>query len=63
VARPLTVNDPARLKLIADLVPGTLKVQQKAYLWALKNPNLTAVVSEMINQQMVDDNLPLGAPK
>ena len=67
VARPVNPGngaaDPARVKLIADAIPGPLKIPQKAYLWALKNPNLTAVVSELVNQQMVDDNLPLAALK
>ena len=67
VARPVNPGsgpaDPARVKLIADAIPGPLKIPQKAYLWALKNPNLTAVVSELVNQQMVDDNLPLAAVK
>jgi len=67
VARPVNPGsgraDPARVKLVADAVPGPLKAPQKAYLWALKNPNLTAVISELVNQQMVDDNLPLAAAK
>ncbi|MEO8132291.1 MAG: aldo/keto reductase, partial [Bryobacteraceae bacterium] len=67
VARPVHPGsgeaDPARVKLITDAVPGPLKVPQKAYLWALKNPNLRAVVSELVNQQMVDENLPLAAAK
>jgi aryl-alcohol dehydrogenase-like predicted oxidoreductase len=56
-------NDPARLKLINDAVPGDIKVPQKAYLWALRNPNLSAVISELINAGLVKDNLPLAAPK
>lgn len=67
VARPVNPGrgtaDPARVKLIEDAIQGPLKAPQKAYVWALKNPNLTAVVSELINQQMVDDNLPLAASK
>jgi hypothetical protein len=67
VARPVnpgrTAPDPARVKLIQDAIPGSLKVPQKAYIWALKNPNLTAVISELINQKMVDDNLPLAGTK
>jgi predicted aldo/keto reductase-like oxidoreductase len=67
VARPVnpgrTAPDPARVKLIQDAIPGPLKVPQKAYIWALKNPNVTAVISELINQQMVDDNLPLASSK
>ncbi len=67
VAKPVNPRnkapDPARVKLIADAIPGPLKIPQKAYLWALKNPNLTAVVSELVNQQMVDENLPLAGAK
>jgi aryl-alcohol dehydrogenase-like predicted oxidoreductase len=55
--------DPARLKLIDDAVPGALKAPQKAYVWALRNPGIAAVNSEMINQQLVDENLPLAASK
>lgn len=51
---------PERVKLINDAVLGALKVPQKAYVWALRNANLSGVVSEMMNQQHVDDNLPLA---
>jgi predicted aldo/keto reductase-like oxidoreductase len=67
VARPVNPGngaaDPARVKLIEDAVAGPLKVPQKAYLWALKNPGITAAVSELVTQQMVDDNLPLAGAK
>jgi aryl-alcohol dehydrogenase-like predicted oxidoreductase len=67
VARPVhpgrAAADPARLKLINEAVPGALKPPQKAYVWALRNPALAAVNSEMINQQMVDENLPLAGKK
>ena len=67
VARPVhpgkQAADPERLKLLDTAMPGTMKVPQRAYLWALKNSNITAVNSEMINQQMVDDNLPLAGKK
>ena len=55
-------NDPARLKLIEDAVPGgSLKPPQKAYLWTLRNPNLSAVISELVNAQLVRENLPLAS--
>ncbi len=67
VARPVhpgrAAAAPERLKLIDTAMPGSLKVPQRAYLWALKNPNIAAVNSEMVNQQMVDDNLPLAGKK
>lgn len=56
-------DDPARVRLINDAVPGEIKAPQKAYLWALRNPNLSAVISELINADLVKDNLPLAAPK
>jgi aryl-alcohol dehydrogenase-like predicted oxidoreductase len=52
-----------RTRLIHDAVPGTLKAPQKAYVWALRNPNLSAVVSEMITREHVEDNLPLAGQK
>ncbi len=70
VARPVhngrnngTPDDPARVKLIEDAVPGALKAPQKAYLWALRNPNLAGVISELVNAALVRDNLPLARPK
>ena len=66
VARPVFSGRPdrpanaARTKLIEQAVPGKLKVPQKAYVWALRNPNLTAVISELVNTEMVKENLPLA---
>ncbi|HYP13221.1 MAG TPA: aldo/keto reductase [Bryobacteraceae bacterium] len=51
-----------RLRVINELVPGDLKPAQKAYAWALRNPNLSAVISEMVTADHVKDNLPLAAP-
>jgi aryl-alcohol dehydrogenase-like predicted oxidoreductase len=56
-------TDAKRLTAIHEAVPGPLKVPQKAYLWALRNPTITAVVSELVNQQLVDENLPLAGKK
>jgi predicted aldo/keto reductase-like oxidoreductase len=66
VARPVFSGRPdrpanaARTQLIEQAVPGKLKVPQKAYVWALRNQNLTAVISELINMEMVKENLPLA---
>lgn len=51
---------PERVKLIEGAVTGELKTPQKAYVWALRNPNLSSVISEMVNQQHVAENLPLA---
>ena len=56
-------DDPARQALIQKAMPGDLKIPQKAYLWALRNPAVAAVNSEMVNAEMVRDNLPLAARK
>jgi aryl-alcohol dehydrogenase-like predicted oxidoreductase len=70
VARPVNhgrntgkPNDPARVKLINEAVPGDLKVPQKAYVWALRNPNLSGVISELVNRGMVQDNVPLAGAR
>lgn len=58
-----TQDDPARVARMHELVPGSLKVPQKAYLWGLRNENLSAVISNMTDLAMVDDNLPLAGKK
>jgi aryl-alcohol dehydrogenase-like predicted oxidoreductase len=61
--RPGRSADPARVELIERAVPGPLKVPQKAYVWALRNPNVAGVISEMGNLELVKDNLPLAGNK
>ena len=56
-------DDPKRVALIEKAMPGPMKIPVKAYLWALRNPLIAAVNSEMNNQQMVDDNLPVAGKK
>lgn len=70
VARPVyngrgngTPDDPRRVKMIETAVQGPLKVPQKAYLWMLRNPNVTAVISEMDSAQLVRENLPLATAR
>ncbi len=60
---PQRPDDPARQALIQKAVPGDLKIPQKAYLWALRNPAIAAVNSEMITADHVRDNLPLAGRK
>ena len=70
VARPVhpgrdygKADDPKRVRLIEEAVPGPWNVPQKAYLWALQNPSVSAVISEMVDGSMVKDNLPLAGRK
>lgn len=61
--RPGRQDDPARVKLIEKAVPGPLKVPQKAYVWGLRNSNLSAVIANMVNLEQVNDDLPLAGSK
>lgn len=61
--RPNQTDSPERIAAIETVMPGPLKRPMKAYTWALRNPNLSAVISEMGSQAIVDDNLPLAAAK
>ena len=55
--RPLI---PKRVGLIENQVSGPEKIPQKCYLWALRNPHISGVISEMVNAQLVKENLPLA---
>lgn len=65
VARPLYAGpnrEPAAPETVSELeqtVKGEFSVPQKAYLWALNNPNLSGVIANMVNSQQVDQNLGL----
>ncbi|MGH9327164.1 MAG: aldo/keto reductase [Terriglobia bacterium] len=48
---------PERAALLNQTVPGNLGVHQKAYRLALSNPHLSAVISNMVNEQQVRENL------
>lgn len=60
---PGTEAPAHRVSKLQSLIPGDLKVPQKAYVWALRNPNLTACISEMITAEHVKDNVALAAAK
>jgi aryl-alcohol dehydrogenase-like predicted oxidoreductase len=68
VARPVYPGNgraasSERLKVLDAAMPGPLSVPKRAYLWALRNPSLTAVISEMTNAKLVEDNLLLAGTK
>jgi len=50
---------PERADLLNSLVPGDMPLPVKAYRFMLNNPNLSAVISCMWNDQMVRENLAL----
>ena len=50
---PRQPDDPARQAIVQRAVPGDWKIPQKAYLWALQNPAIAAVNSELVNAELV----------
>jgi predicted aldo/keto reductase-like oxidoreductase len=52
-----TAADPERVKLMESTLDGPWPTPQKAYLWALQNQNLTAVISELLDEKLVESNL------
>jgi aryl-alcohol dehydrogenase-like predicted oxidoreductase len=52
-----TNRRPERAVVLDRLVPGELNIYQKAYTFGLANPNLTAAISNMVNEQQVVENL------
>ena len=52
-----------RLQKIHRLVPGDMKAPMKAYLWALQNANVSAVISNLWDQTFIRENLSLAGKK
>ena len=48
---------PERALLLDRIVPGELTTHQKAYTFGLSNPNLAAVISNMVDEKQVNENL------
>ena len=52
-----------RVAKVERIVPGDLKAPQKAYLWALQNPRITAVISNLWDETYIRENLALAGRK
>ena len=52
-----------RIDKVERIVPGEMKAPMKAYLWALQNPNISAVVANLWDQQFVHENLSVAGKK
>jgi aryl-alcohol dehydrogenase-like predicted oxidoreductase len=52
-----------RVQKVDRVVPGEMKPPLKAYLWALQNPHLTAVISNLWDPTHVKENLALAGKK
>jgi aryl-alcohol dehydrogenase-like predicted oxidoreductase len=52
-----------RIDKVNRIVPGDLKAPMKAYVWALQNPYISAVISNLWDRQYIDENLSLAGMK
>lgn len=52
-----------RIEKVNKIVPGDMKAPMKAYLWALQNPNISAVISNLWDDKYVEENLSLAGKK
>jgi aryl-alcohol dehydrogenase-like predicted oxidoreductase len=52
-----------RIQKVQRIVPGDMKPPVKAYLWALQNQNISAVISNLWDEQYIDENLSVTGKK
>jgi aryl-alcohol dehydrogenase-like predicted oxidoreductase len=52
-----------RIDKVNQIVPGDMKAPMKAYVWALQNPNISAVISNLWDEKFVEENLSLAGKK
>lgn len=52
-----------RIDKVHRIVPGEMKAPMKAYLWALQNPNVSAVISNLWSETFIEENLSLAGQK
>ena len=52
-----------RIQKVQRIVPGDMKPPVKAYLWALQNPNISGVISNLWDEQHVNENLSVVGKK
>ncbi|MEM9833628.1 MAG: aldo/keto reductase [Bacteroidota bacterium] len=52
-----------RIDKVERIVPGDMKAPMKAYIWALQNPRISAVISNLWDEQYVNENLSVAGKK
>ncbi|WP_162417500.1 aldo/keto reductase [Cyclobacterium roseum] len=52
-----------RIQKVQRIVPGEMKAPVKAYMWVLQNQNISAVISNLWDEQHVNDNLSVAGKK
>ncbi|HEX8200983.1 MAG TPA: aldo/keto reductase [Isosphaeraceae bacterium] len=61
--KPLQPVPQWRVEKVERIVPGDWKAPQKAYLWALRDPRIAAVISNLWDETFVEENLALAGKK
>jgi aryl-alcohol dehydrogenase-like predicted oxidoreductase len=61
--KPLQPVPDWRVQKVNRIVPGEWKPPVKAYLWALQNPNISAVISNLWDENFVKENLSIAGKK
>jgi predicted aldo/keto reductase-like oxidoreductase len=51
------------IQKVQRIVPGDDKPPVKAYLWALQNPNISGVISNLWDEQHMNENLSVVGKK
>lgn len=52
-----------RIDKVHRLVPGDMKSPLKAYTWSLQNPGIAAVISNLWDEQFIEENLSVAGQK
>ncbi len=52
-----------RIEKIHRIIPGEMKAPVKAYLWALQNPHISAVISNLWDESYIRENLAIAGKK
>jgi predicted aldo/keto reductase-like oxidoreductase len=52
-----------RVQKINRVIAGEMKAPMKAYLWALQNPQISAVISNLWDETFINENLSLAGKK
>ena len=61
--RPLQPVPKWRVEKVERIVPGDWTAPQKAYLWALQDPRIAAVISNLWDATFVEENLALAGKR
>lgn len=60
---PLQPVPQWRIDKVKRIVPGDMKPPLKAYLWALQNPNISGVISNLWDRTFIKENLSVAGKK